>query len=192
VKGLYREDELEFKFGDDWEFVPWDKDRRYLTHVERPLQGIKAVDFVALFNGSPWLIEVKDFRGHRIENKDRLKDGALAKEFAEKVGGTLAGLLIALLCEGQDRPSTKELSRYVNRLINRQQKLPVVLWMEGDRPLPAPSRSALSAQLRKELRGWLNATVIITSMADEISAPKLHNLQVVHCPAAPAPGTRET
>ena len=58
------------------------------------LAGSKGTDFVGLHpDYGLLLLEVKDFRGHRIENRQRLRSGELAIEVACKARDTIAALV---------------------------------------------------------------------------------------------------
>jgi hypothetical protein len=152
------EGKLRFTFDDGWKILKWDDHGAYHGGLRR-FSETKAVDFFGLYNGAPWFIEVKDFRQHRIENKDRLSTGDLAKEVACKVRDTLAGMSWACKREPLDQ---RELSEFLKPLLNRSEKVPVVLWIEEDRPPPAAIASALGEAIRQELV-WLNPKVRVTS-----------------------------
>lgn len=87
---IFQEQRLEFEFGKSWSVTKLDSNTFYREHMEK-LDGTKAVDFVGTANNQDlYLIEVKDFRGHRIENKDRLQDGQLAIETGQKVRDSIS------------------------------------------------------------------------------------------------------
>lgn len=122
--------------------------------------GTKAVDIVASHGDQVYLIEVKDFRGYRVENKKRLRDGDLAFEVARKVRDTVAGLVGAL--HTGDAAAWRPLVTHIFK------KAPtVVLWLEEDisqkrireRGHPAmPVAERLRAYLR-----WLTTDVRIVN-----------------------------
>jgi len=61
------EGDLAFDFGDRWRVFKLDEHRDYRERVGK-LEGTKAVDFLGVLDERElYLIEVKDFRGHRIE-----------------------------------------------------------------------------------------------------------------------------
>ncbi|MCB9596961.1 MAG: hypothetical protein H6719_29835 [Sandaracinaceae bacterium] len=139
--------------------LKWDDDPAFVLGV-RQLQGTKAVDVVADVDGEGGVyIELKDFRGHRIENADRIRSLDLAQEVAEKVRDTLAGLVWA--CErGLSIP---DFERLVDPFVNDRDRKPlVVLWIEEDRADVAAA-SVLATEVRKRLKPHLNARVIVTS-----------------------------
>jgi hypothetical protein len=75
---VHDEKRLRFTFDVHWKVLKWDGHGAYLNGLHQ-FQGTKAVDFFGLYIGAPWFIEVKDFRGYRIENKARLSTGELAQ-----------------------------------------------------------------------------------------------------------------
>lgn len=157
---VHKEGKLRFTFDDGWKILKWDEHGAYQDGLQR-FSGTKAVDFFGLYNGAPHFLEVKDFRQRRIENKERMNTGELAKEIACKVRDTLAGMSWACGREPLDR---RELSEFLKPLMIRAEKIPVVLWLEEDR-LPTPAvASALGEAIRRELL-WLNPKVRVTSRA---------------------------
>lgn len=77
---------LRFSFDDDWRVLKWDEHPSYTGGLSKT-SGTKAVDFLGIHLDAPWFIEVKDFRGYRIENKERISAGDLAQEVAENYNG---------------------------------------------------------------------------------------------------------
>jgi hypothetical protein len=172
------EDDLRFSFDGDWVVVKWDAHAAYTDGLQR-FPGTKAVDFLGLFMDAPWFIEVKDFRSHRIENKDRLQSGDLAREVGEKVRDTLAAL--AWAC-GRDGLNQNNVHQLLGRLVNRDTKVPVVLWLEEDRPASPAECSTLAQLIKREIR-WLNPKVLIAHRAAE--PPQ--GLTVTDVPGPPPP-----
>lgn len=160
--------------------IKWDDHRAFREGIAK-LQGSKAVDVAILGEDlGVVLLELKDFRSHRIENKKRLTAGDLAVEVAEKVRDSLAGLTWA-----HARPRADgDVERLVGGLYVRgsEPKLLVVLWLEEDQAPPAhqldPIRSAIESALRP-----ITAKVIVTSRAVEARTPRpLHWLRVNSLP----------
>lgn len=181
------EGRLVFKFGPSWNVEKYDEQNVHakgIQVVQGPVRcankhctrrgdnascpschyelgvGTKAVDFVAIRNGDPYLIEVKDFRGYRIENKGRLRDD-LAVEVAFKVRDTLAGLLGAVNTD--DRTVWEPL---VAPMLRRAPK--VVLWLERDcggleKPGDGARRAAALQDELKRLLRWLTFDVSVKS-----------------------------
>lgn len=151
------------------EHIKWDDHPGFRAGVER-LQHTKAVDFlVSLIDGRLGLIEVKDFRGHRIENRERIRSHELAREVAAKVRDSLAGSFWA---SGRENDNG-EISRMALRVSRRDTEKPiVVLWLEDDRA-DAATASALQQAISSSLRPFLIAKVIVTSsrLERETAAP---------------------
>jgi len=85
------EKKLTFNFPKAWLVNKYDEQSFYRKKVQK-CRGTAAVDILALSETDLFLIEVKDFRMHRIENKKRIQHAELADEFAQKVRDTIAGL----------------------------------------------------------------------------------------------------
>ncbi len=111
--------------------------------------GTKAVDIVASHGDQVYLIEVKDFRRYRIENKRRLRDGDLALEVARKVRDTVAGL-VGVLHTG-DAAAWRPLVAQIFK------KAPtVVLWLEEDiSQKRVKERGHPAMPVADKLRGYL-------------------------------------
>ncbi len=176
MSAVFDEKNLRFTFDDDWQVLKWDEHDAYLNGLQK-IGETKAVDFFGLHLGVPWFVEVKDFRGYRVENKHRLRSGALAGEVACKVRDTLAAM--AWAC-GRAPLDPGEIGRFLRPLVNRSEKVPVVLWLEEDRPAAPASASTLAESIKREL-GWLNAKVIVASRALTQANP-IAGLSVVNKP----------
>lgn len=174
------EENLQFSFDENWKVLKWDDHGAFKDGLEKA-QHTKAVDFFGLHIGLPWFIEVKDFRNYRIENKKRLTSGELADEVADKVRDTLAGMAWACNREPLDKGT---LAGFLRPLVNRQNKVPVVLWLEEDQPLAPAEASALQAAIRQRL-AWLNASVIVMNRTLAQARPVL-GLTVTNLPKKPS------
>ena len=84
------EQDLIFDFGSTWTPVKYDEHADYRNKIAK-FAKCCAVDFIALYANTFWFIEVKDFRGYRIENKSRIATGELAREVARKARDSIAG-----------------------------------------------------------------------------------------------------
>ena len=174
VEGL-----LQFEFADDWHAVHYDQHPDYMDRLKR-LSRTKAVDFVAINSDSTlFLIEAKDFRGHRIENQARIKGGGLAVEVAQKVRDTIAGIVAA-----NHRGNAGTWERIICCLSSKAPPVRVLLWLEDDLP-PGPrgrrqNRAlVMTADLKKELT-WLRSKVFVNSIAS--GAPE--GITVTNLPGA--------
>ncbi len=153
-----------FTFDDrKWVVVKYDEHRDFLERIAK-LQGTKAVDFVALHNGEDgdlYWIEVKDFRGYRIENRPRLSSGELALEVGRKVRDSVAGVAGAYSSSGE----WEEWKPFMKAAWRRRCKIRVLLCLEeDDMPGPAARRqNAAQVQVRllKETLRWLTARVCV-------------------------------
>lgn len=159
---------LELEFGDEWDVVlKWDECRGYRDGLGR-LGDCKAVDVLALSHARKQLlmIELKDFRGHRIENKDRIKDGELFVEVGHKVRDTVAGI-----CGAARMGGDVHMTRLAAGLVATT-SLTVVLWLEEDRwvqtaPVARHKRGrtrldTMRRLLKQRLR-WLTGRVMVCS-----------------------------
>ncbi|WP_437975455.1 hypothetical protein WMF11_47105 [Sorangium sp. So ce295] len=171
---VHDEGKLRFAFDSDWKILKWDDHGAYVGGLQR-FQETKAVDFFGLYLDEPYFIEVKDFRGHRIENKVRLSSGELAREVAYKVRDTMAGMLWACDRLPLDRG---ELRGFVRRILACTKKVPVVLWLEEDRPPEPALASALGEAIKREL-AWLNPRVLVTCRSLVQTGP-VHGLVVTN------------
>jgi hypothetical protein len=161
------EGRLEFIFDDaKWPVqIKYDDTPSY-RRMNRQLRETKAVDFiVGDAKERLFFIEIKDFRGYRIENKQRISSGELANEVALKVRDSLAGVIGA-----HRNPSVPdEWKDIVSSLTNRAKDVKVVLWLEedGDRGSKKGTTDAsMVAKVLKEKLGWLTSRVMVVSQRD--------------------------
>jgi len=171
-----------------------DEHRDYRKHIGK-LDGTKAVDFVGLYDNEVlYFIEVKDFRGHRIENKERLLKGKLPScqlvngecqfdkgclslpiELAQKVRDSIACIIGS--CRTSSEPEVW--LPYANCLCH--QKIKVILWLEHDLPdyplLRKKAMASISTKIFKQKLKWLTAKVLVCS-SDKQGLPdvKVSNL----------------
>ena len=137
---VIQEGKLRFFFPEKWHVIKYDECHFYQQKALK-CQETKAVDILALSDTELFLIEVKDFRGDRISNKERIKSGDLAIEFAHKVRDSIASLYGAL------RHANPELAPFCKYLFSKNiHKTTVILFLEEDRPLPK-TKAAKQARL---------------------------------------------
>lgn len=86
----FQVDSLIFSFPNSWQVSKYDEWDFYRKQFLKMLDGIKAVDLIAIENQVVWLIEAKDYRSHR-----RKKTIDLVDEVAEKVVWTLSAMIPA-------------------------------------------------------------------------------------------------
>lgn len=176
----FEEGTIRFAFGGRWVVEKWDASAVYTRGVgtlggaltgadgEARHEGTKAVDFVGVLDGDTlYLLEVKDFRGHRIENKRRQLH-ELPLEIGLKVRDTLAGLAGAHSKTGG--PAWVE--RCGEALAARKHQVRVVAWIVDDPPRPNEPRGKRAArdsertkQIRQKL-GWLTSRVLVEDPLD--------------------------
>jgi hypothetical protein len=124
-------------------------------------QATRAVDVVALkVPDRLLLLEAKDFRGHRVENKHRMS-GEVILEAALKVRDTVTALVGAAR-----QPVTEFSSEQMVSALGKGNDLIVVLWVEDDTLVDVPQAKrrldTLSNMLKAKL-AWLNAKVLVQS-----------------------------
>ncbi len=124
-----KEGKIEFDFDDKiWKKVIKYDESTDFKKIEK-LNGTKAVDFAGLCNSDMVFIEVKNYRGVRIEKKEILKTGEIEDEIATKVKDTIAGIV------GAARNSTHQkhlFSEYLSSIINSKNQVKMVFWIEED------------------------------------------------------------
>lgn len=141
--------------------VRWDAHAAFLRGLQR-LTTTKAVDFALLApDERVVLIELKDFRAHRVENRRRLTGGELAREVADKVRDTLAGMTWACGRGHADRDVLKVTSGFYRR---DTKPLVVVLWLDRDDVAQAAEASTLQKEIARHLRSYVHAKVVVTSL----------------------------
>lgn len=164
----FDEEHQRFAFDDrQWTVVKYDDHRDYREKIAK-LDGTKAVDFVGLHNGPDgvlYWIEVKDFRGYRIQTKRRLSDGGLATEVGQKVRDSIAGVIGAYCMSGQ----WETWRPFVKAIWRRKCSTRVLLWLEEDNIPGPPGRRQNAAQVQahllRERLGWLKARVLVVSQS---------------------------
>jgi len=169
-----------FTFSDNWVVFKYDDvtgDTGYAS-IKDNVSGTKACDFLGVFEHSAaYLIEVKDFRGFRIQNKKRLTTGELTAEVAQKVRDTLAGIISG--CRRRAGPHPwPELGHY---LTSADQEIIVVLCLEDDGRLDK-SKMDVHKQSIKQKLSWLNAKVRVVSR--QVNPDKLPGVFVQDLPGA--------
>lgn len=168
---------IRFTFDDSWVIWKYDESTPYRQGIER-LKDSKAVDFVGYVGDEPYLVEVKDFRGRRIENKERCGK-PLAVEFALKVRDTLAGVIGA----ARNAADRADWRRLVRKLCDDSSKvrLRAVLWLEDDSardPRKWKAMASAQAGLIKQQLSWLTRRVLIVNqMTHNLPGLSTRNVQ---------------
>jgi hypothetical protein len=186
---------LHFEFGPEWKHVEqWDQTPAFKQGIHG-VDGVRALDIIALSDDECLLLEVKDFRdqndaqasderrehGHRKgRNKDRnkgrnkrrnkhedaepsdseaLSADALVEQVAQKVAGTLAGLVGA--ARMQDTRYAGDFASFLAAHKSEGRKVRIVLWIEGEPTSKGKSIRAkanllaLTTSLKRKVK-WLN------------------------------------
>lgn len=192
----FEEGYLVFEFGEKWRVFKLDEHRDYREHIGK-IDETKAVDFVGIFNNEIlYFIEIKDFRGYRIENKERLLKSQLPScqlvngecqfhkgslslpiELAQKVRDSIACIIAS--CRTSSEP--KDWLPYANLLCHQKKEIKVILWLEEDLPhypsLRKKARASTSTKIFKQKLKWLTSKVLVCS-SDKQGLPdvKVSNL----------------
>ena len=180
-----------FTFGDRWTVAfKYDDTTFYREGPERlkgdlegATQATRAVDVVGLHaEAGLLLLEAKDFRGHRIANKIRIKHGEIAVEVALKVRDTIAGLI------GAARQNVLAFdSAAIKNACGRGTNLLIVLWLEDDASNDAlrwKQQLDTLTQLMKAKMSWLNAKFFVLGHSTQNRLP---DLTVANLPGAGQP-----
>lgn len=172
-------DGIKFEFDDTWMVAQWDETPWYREKIERlqgeldgKPEGTKAVDVVGIREEIPYLIEVKDFRGFPIENKDRQLH-ELPLEIGLKARDTVAGIA-GLIALGE----TAELPvRWLRAVREHARPIHVVAWVAED--LARPGERAHKRAAREHVRlsalrqrlAWLTRRVWVTNPLTSSTVP---------------------
>lgn len=167
-----KEGELAFDFGDDWQVIKFDEHPDY-RKASLMLSGTKGVDFLGIYGKDLYLIEVKDFRGRKIEDKENL-----LLEVAQKMRDTLA----CILAFYRTSSSPECWQPYFDLLRKKETRIKIVFWLEkvaehkvirDYRYERATSEfSILQNTLKKKLK-WLTSQISVCSQATQNSLPHL-------------------
>ena len=175
---VFKERQLQFSFDDKiWKALKYDESP---AHLRVNMNEHKAIDFLAIYkNESIVLMEVKSFKGHRIENKNRISSGELNIEIARKVRDSVAGIVGT----GRSKIHINHdiCGDVAQKLVNANNDVLVIVWMEEDKIPNGYHRQKhkADASIRlKELKSklsWLNAKVSVNSIS---SMPAFYGLKV--------------
>lgn len=168
----FQESNLQFVFNDvKWaHLLKFDEETDFKL-TEESVSGTKGIDFSGIFEKSTLvLIEVKNFRGYRIENKPRMIGGAdpLWLEVAQKMRDAIAVKV------GAARNSTHQAATwnaYLEILKNQKKQLHLVLWLEQDAPFGIQQKyrsveevELFRRQLKRSLK-WLTNKVDVVNIS---------------------------
>jgi len=191
------EGHLRFEFGPEWKHVEqWDKTPAFKAGIHG-VDGIRALDIIALSDDECLLLEIKDFRAqndeqasdeargrrakrrskHAVEPGEAEAPGAdaLVEQVAQKVAGTLAGLVGA--ARMQDTRYAGEFARFLAAHRSEGRKVRVVLWIEGEptskgKSLRAKSNlGTLTNSLKRKVQWLSHKPVQVLSSASPPTLP---------------------
>lgn len=180
-----------FVFGDRWTVAFKYDDIEFYRKEAIKLQGevdglaqsAKAVDVVGLHQHTGLLLlEVKDFRGHRIANKGRLGD-ELATEVAAKARDTVAALVGAAR-----KPVSEFPSETLMAALGKNKPLSIILWLEDDTFRNTENAKVSLGVLNQKLKtklSWLNARTL--ALSSSVPMNRLDELTVTNLPGAGQP-----
>lgn len=168
----FEEGDLRFVFAEGWEVEKYDESHFYRKHLEK-VPGTKAVDFLAFSDEQALFLEVKDFRGHRIENVSRISGGDLVDEVAQKVRDTCAALV------PRARKNDQDFHLRTCRLLNPNHLIRIILWLEEDRPLSRRNKAnrgiLMKALKRKTV--WLTSKVYVVDRSQVAAVPGIEKVE---------------
>jgi len=193
------EGNLAFEFGERWSVFKLDEHRDYRGRIGK-LTETKAVDFIGILDDNTlYFIEVKDFRNHRIANKDRLLKGKMPDcqliegkcqlikgelplpiELAQKVRDSVACIIGAY----QSSSNPAHWTPYAKLLCQKEKQIKVILWLERDLPshpsLIKKTRAFLKANVFKQQLRWLTSHVRVENMEEQ----RLPDVKVSQLPSS--------
>jgi hypothetical protein len=160
----FEEESLRFEFGANWQdsIIKFDDHPDYHS-VKDGLEQTRGVDFVGVFRAELYFIEVKDFRGYRIQNKQRLTKGELMVEVGQKVRDSVACVI------GVSRTSSEreKWQTYKQFLCQETGRVRIILWLEQDqsRPDEVVKHGVLRNDLKRRLK-WLGVRINVYSLQE--------------------------
>lgn len=164
----FEEGNLGFEFDDrQWRVLKFDDHPDYRKRMEK-VDETKAVDFVGVLNEQElFLIEVKDFRQHRIETKEKLSSGELAVELAQKTRDSIACMVGAY----HTSSTPGDWQPFTQLLCNKDKQVKVALWLEHDLPQHSQQRKKVLASVQTKLfkpkLAWLTRRVLVCGSQKE-------------------------
>jgi hypothetical protein len=125
-QSIIQESHLEFSFNaSHWWSIVYDK---HPAHVKINQTEAKAIDFLCLYTKHTlFLFEVKNFKGHRIENKDR----DLSLEIAQKVRDSIAGM-VGFARNYANIEDETEWRAVLDILTKPKKEIYIIVWVEED------------------------------------------------------------
>lgn len=168
---IFNESGLRFEFSEQYWWVCKYDDN--VVHKNVKINEHKAIDFIAIYkNSEVVLFEIKSFREHRIENKDRLKNSAedLTTEIAQKVRDTVAACIGA----ARNQPNEAEKWKLLAKLFSNSEKpIKIVAWVEEDTNIILEERREVELSIRnnklKQKMKWLTAKTLFCNVNETLN-----------------------
>jgi hypothetical protein len=159
----FEESHLKFNFADTWQIFQLDSSNFYRKRLSAQVEETKAVDFVGIHQQVLYFIEVKNFKGHRIENKGRLEKSELSTEVAQKIRDSIACIIAA-----NRTAETEKWQDYKDLLCHPENMLKVIVWLEQDLPKHDCQKARISNEIKKfkEKLSWLTSKVFVMNQKD--------------------------
>ncbi len=182
----FGESNILFQFDDrHWHIVKFDMHKDY-HKISNAISETKAIDFLGILREEKVvMLEIKSFRNHRIENKDRLETGAnfLTTEIAQKVRDSIAAIVGASRNSTNDLPFWKKTSALLQ---NSERDIFVIAWVEEDivpiyKSKLAKSKTSVNVSLLKNKLKWLTPFVLVCNTKHP---PLIEGLSVSFLPGA--------
>ncbi len=161
---------LKFSFDANWDVVQYDKLNEYRV-VCNNLQGTKAIDFLAFYESTMLMFEIKNFRGHgeRHYYNQRLTNSMdqLTTEVAHKVKDTIA----VLTGIGRSTPKEDSIWKKAHKHLNSKKQIMVIAWIEEELSNPVLKKrkkgemSTRTDKLKKKL-SWLTTNISIDNVKE--------------------------
>jgi hypothetical protein len=172
---IFTEGRLQFDFDDDhWSHVIKFDDNQHYKKISNSVRNTKGVDFIGILNETQLVaIEVKDFRGARNSENERLSE--LPIEIAQKVIGTLATIL-----SGCSTDSSSELWIEYEKLITRPDpQIKIIFWYEVDSArIPNGTLNIKRGNMKNQLENklsWLKCRSIVANLSNfDSDSLKIH------------------
>lgn len=189
------EGHLCFEFDREWMHISkWDDCDEFKNGI-CGVQSVKALDIIALSKTECVLIEIKDYRDQNDEEARQRKNskkyrqpeerknaaGELVEQVAQKVAGTVAGLVGAARTQKETRFAS-DFATFLASQASAGRKVRVVLWVEGQPTSKGRSARAkvnllvLTRKLKRKMKWLTEDSVQVLSTA---SPPELRGITVI-------------
>jgi len=172
-----------FIFGEDWTVIYYDEEKGF-KKLKDTVDGTKDVDIIALDNQQRlFLMEITDLRGHGIQNREKIRTGEMVLEIAQKVRDTIPSLISANI----HSPIIDKWKPFIKALINREEPIRVIFWLEEDRHIPPPQekrrkneKNIFMDNLKRKLK-WLTSRVLVVDQGTyEKCIPEIQVYNISH------------